>query len=114
VPSKQAKPKTPSFVHGTPVEAGWPVFSPHREGQRGKTKEKMHYLEETCDGEQHGRHRPRHRELTGTRCVCSAQASIIPTNLYVTTLVEMPLYSKHPGNKIMPSRSGGASLLRAR
>lgn len=80
-----------------------------------KNKEKRHCLEETCAGEQ--------REEAGTGCSTRelrsiswghpAQASIIPTNLYVTTLVKMPLNLKHPGTKMRFSRSGGASLLRA-
>lgn len=75
----------------------------------------MHHLEETCVGEQRKEAGTGcgTRELTGTSWACSAQASVSPTNFYLTTLVEIPLNLKHPGNKIMSSRSGGASLLRA-
>lgn len=84
-------------------------------GRVRKNKEKMHYLEESCAGEQRKEAGTgcSTRELTNTGWACSAQANIIPTNLYVTTLVEIPLNLKHPGNKIISSRSGGASLLKA-
>lgn len=122
VPSEHTTAKIPSSVHSTRVEAGCSVFSCYKEGRLRKKKgtNAYIYLSMIPKGnlcwwtKERGRNGCRTRKLKGTGWACSAQASITPTNLYVTTLAEMPLNLKHAGNKIMSSRSGETSLLRAK